>query len=314
MSRLLGLAAAGVLATGLLGALGYAAFFAFTGGTTSQLLPSSIHNELPETSGAAVTVLPTPTSEQQQTDQTIAALIDKLEAAIAQGASTSQPKENAYEILNQITTLVPSASLEGLNLVIGMRERFAARAQSAAAAGRSDEAHRLDLFGQLQSARTASFGYTEDPLPPDQRETAVLPGAPGTGPNLPASPARNFGPGEGIDRALLGGSKAVAEPPVLPGLAPVRVVLTVAGSSGARAQLAMNVKQELNTLGIEVADIASVPMPAARLGIGYYFHSDRVAAGRISQQLAPLLGAVDPVALRIQGSIPRPGTIEITIP
>jgi hypothetical protein len=65
---------------------------------------------------------------------------------------------------------------------------------------------------------------------------------------------------------------------------------------------------------MEVADLATAPMPSARLGIGYYFHSDREAAGRICQELAPLLGAVDPVALQIEGNIPEPGTIEITIP
>ena len=53
-----------------------------------------------------------------------------------------------------------------------------------------------------------------------------------------------------------------------------------------------------------MADFATVLMPSARLE----------AAGRICQELAPLLGAVDPVALRIEGNIPEPGTIEITIP
>ena len=54
---------------------------------------------------AAVTALPAPTAEQQQSDRTIAALINKLEATIARGASSSQPKENPNAILNQITTL-----------------------------------------------------------------------------------------------------------------------------------------------------------------------------------------------------------------
>jgi hypothetical protein len=47
---------------------------------------------------------------------------------------------------------------------------------------------------------------------------------------------------------------------------------------------------------------------------GYYFQSDRNAAAEVSHLLEPLLGAVDPVLLRKRGSIPEPGTIEISIP
>ena len=110
--------------------------------------------------------------------------------------------------------------------------------------------------------------------------------------------------------------ESAAAPPVadLPTLAPVRVVLNVAGDDVGHARRAADIRQALAAAGLEVAD--HVPVDAQRKGpsIGYYFRSDRNAAAEVSHLLEPLLGAVDPVAIRKRGSIPEPGTIEISIP
>src|SRR5271165_1558455 len=107
-----------------------------------------------------------------------------------------------------------------------------------------------------------------------------------------------------------------AAPPVagLPTLAPVRVVLDVARDDVGHHRRAADIRQALAAAGLEVAD--HIPVDAQRPGpsIGYYFQSDRNAAAEVSHLLEPLLGAVDPVAIRKRGSIPEPGTIEIAIP
>jgi hypothetical protein len=88
----------------------------------------------------------------------------------------------------------------------------------------------------------------------------------------------------------------------------------IARGDADRAKRATDIKQALAAAGVEVADFAAVPGQPATPGIGYYFRSDRDAAVGISRQLESLLGGVDPVLLRVHGSIPQPGTIEITIP
>jgi hypothetical protein len=100
----------------------------------------------------------------------------------------------------------------------------------------------------------------------------------------------------------------------LPKLAPVRVILNVARDDSGRARRSADIRQALAAAGLEVAD--HIPVDAQRPGpsIGYYFQSDRNAAAEVSHLLEPLLGAVDPVAIRKRGSIPEPGTIEIAIP
>ena len=111
-------------------------------------------------------------------------------------------------------------------------------------------------------------------------------------------------------------SEPAAAPSVagLPTLAPVRIVLDVPRDDVGHARRAADIRQALAAAGLEVAD--RVPVDAQRPGpsIGYYFQSDRNAAAEVSHLLEPLLGAVDPVAIRKRGSIPEPGTIEIAIP
>jgi hypothetical protein len=139
------------------------AFVAFTGEQASPILPAE-PDAPPERARAAVAPLHAPTAEQRQADQAILALVDKLEAVIARGPSESRPEENAAALLDRMTTLQASASLDGLYSVISMRKRFAAQAQAAAAAGRNDEARRLEAFSRFQPAPapTAPDGQAGD--------------------------------------------------------------------------------------------------------------------------------------------------------
>ena len=335
LSRGLSLAdvATAFLAMGCFGAMVYFAFVAFTGEQASHPLLPAEPDALPERAPAAVAPLHAPTAEQRQADQAIAALVDKLEAVIARGPSESRPEENAAALLDRMTTLQASASLDGLYSVISMRKRFAARAQAAAAAGRNDEARRLEAFSRFQPAPapTAPDGQAgESPrgaaIPQGEFAAAVEKNRPGLPPN-PAPPiVPNSAPDERVDGAP---PEQIAVAPVAPGagneltaaaaaslpvLAPVRVVLAIARGDADRAKRATDIKQALAAAGVEVADFAAVPAPPATPGIGYYFRSDRDAAVGISRQLESLLGGVDPVLRRVHGSIPQPGTIEITIP
>jgi hypothetical protein len=81
-----------------------------------------------------------------------------------------------------------------------------------------------------------------------------------------------------------------------------------------RAGRATEIKQALAAAGLEVAELVLVDAQRSGPSIGYFFQSDRNAAASVSHLLQPLLGAVDPVLLRMHGSIPEPGTIEIAVP
>ena len=96
----------------------------------------------------------------------------------------------------------------------------------------------------------------------------------------------------------------------LPALAPVRVVLNVARGGLSHAA---DIQHALVAAGVQT-DLVPVDVRRPTPSIGYYFQSDRKVAVGVSHLLAPLLGAVDPVALRIRGSTPEPGTIEIAVP
>jgi hypothetical protein len=100
----------------------------------------------------------------------------------------------------------------------------------------------------------------------------------------------------------------------LPTLAPVRVVLNVARDDPGRARRLADIQRALAAAGLEVSDLVPVDAQQPGPSIGFYFQSDRNAAAEVSHLLEPLLGVVDPVALRKRGSIPEPGTIEIGIP
>jgi hypothetical protein len=99
----------------------------------------------------------------------------------------------------------------------------------------------------------------------------------------------------------------------LPTLAPVRVVLEVAGDDDVGPGRAADVRQALVAAGMEVVKLAPVGEHGSGPSIGYYFQSDRKAAAGVSHLLEPLLGAVNPVPLRMRGNVPEPGTIEIEV-
>jgi hypothetical protein len=73
--------------------------------------------------------------------------------AVARGSFGLGSEGGVLPLLERITTLRASASPDGLKLVIAMPDRFAARAGAAAAAGRIDEARRLEqFFGRVDSS------------------------------------------------------------------------------------------------------------------------------------------------------------------
>jgi hypothetical protein len=100
----------------------------------------------------------------------------------------------------------------------------------------------------------------------------------------------------------------------LPALAPVRVILSMAGDDAGRARRSADIERALTAAGLEVSDFASDDARQAGPSIGYYFQSDRNAAAEVSHLLEPLIGAVGPVVLRKRGAIPEPGTIEVALP
>jgi hypothetical protein len=197
---------------------------------------------------------------------------------------------------------------------------------------------------------TASPGAASSPAPPSAAPEQNVDAAPpttlanSTPPDSPATPSQDqLGAGGNEDRTAVAPNPVMPAPPSaapeknfgeakpaivasaapttpddpktrvvadLPTLAPVRVVLNVARADAGRAA---DIQRALVTAGVQT-DL--VPVDARRPGpsIGYYFRSDRNAAATVSHLLAPLLGALDPVALQIREGIPEPGTIEIAIP
>jgi hypothetical protein len=152
---------------------------------------------------------------------------------------------------------------------------------AAAAAGRLEEARRLDQAA-YQAARAGVNPYG---APSPQVETAL--------------------------------AQARASAPVaadLPAFAPIRAVLTFARDNVARAERTAAIRQALMDAEVEVADLAAVDAQRPRPSIGYYFRSDRYTAVDVSRRLEPLFGAIEPIVLPLRGRVPTPGTIEITVP
>ena len=158
------------------------------------------------------------------------------------------------------------------------------------------------------------------------------PAAPSAGPSAerrggadPTAPAVGVGAldqdGDAAQpRALAKGAPTRGDGPIapsvagLPRLAPLRVLLSVARDDIGHAGRSTELQHVLVDAGLGVAEFVPVDTQQLRPSIGYYFESDRDPAARVSRLLQPLLGAVDPVALRKRGAVPEPGTIEIAIP
>ncbi len=389
-------AAAGLTVLGCLAAVGYVAL---PEGLIRQVKSTLTSPATPAKSGARLA--------PKQAHGVADPLIDALADAVANG-----PADLVAVLIERIANLEASASPEGLRLVAAMPDRFAARAIAAAAAGRVDEARRLEQFLLLtypahvrpdllmasnpksppsrptvapdeRGARApadptpaASSGVTQPPAQSAAAEPAaaatptkpVEPSGPtglnsfvagSEGPatpapaNAPRQGARDVAPPTIVARAAPMEPQGPPPPPVeqsgsaahdnlptappasaawatptperppalltgLPTLAPVRVVLNVAQDDILRAGRAEDIRQALVSAGLEVARFVPVdphgPGHGSGPSIGYYFQSDRKAAAGVSRALEPLLGVVHPVALRMHGTVPEPGTIEIAVP
>ena len=440
VGRLAAQAVAGATALGCLAAIGYVALPA----ASNRLLwpPTPIAPAAPPKESARL--------DPKQAGGVADQLIDALADAVANG-----PAESVADLIQRIASVESGASPEGLRLVTAMPDRFSARATAAAAAGRVDEARRLEQFllltyparvrpdllmpskpGSSASSPSVAAGggdarapgapaLAERPLPPasesapsagpagrDDRAAvspndahpaaqspaappaivarvaptapksvptpsaeqpglaaphnraaassmAPAPAAPGAAPErsgdaAPAIVARaapeTAPPPAAEQPVATGQAERASEPPVagspaaasaapdrngaaapttimareeaqrpaarlrdLPALAPVRVVLDVARDEFGPAGRAATIRQALVAAGFEVAQLVPVDDHGPGPSVGYYFQSDRKAAAGVGHLLEPLLGPVNPVALRMRGNVPEPGTIEIEV-
>jgi hypothetical protein len=333
-----------VIAMSCLVIIGYLAFLAFPDDPRQSPAPAVKSGALQEFAGGAGPSLSAPPLDPRRTDEVIAALIDKAETAIAQGSFGSGPDNDVGMLLDRVGTLAANASPVGRKLVMGIPERFSADALAAAAAGRIEEARRLEQFSHFRviappTAPAGFAGANPKDAPPQQAETAL---AQAVLPRSSAPPAGQRDAADETDRPILfpkvaapAALDALPDQPVaatpqaqvamvlngaapvaadLPALAPIRVVLTFARDNAARVERAAAIRQSLVGTAVEVADLDTVDAQGPRPGIGYYFRSDHDAAVGVSRRLERLLGAVEPVVLPLRGRVPSPGTIEIAIP
>jgi hypothetical protein len=205
--------AAAILAVGALVGIGYLVFLAPA--------PSVKSGAPQELTAAAVPSLSAPPLNPRQTDEVIAALIDKAEAAIAQGSFGSGPDDDVGMLLDRIGTLAANASPVGRKLVMGIPERFSAKARVAASAGRVEEARRLEQFSHFRvitpPTTPAGFaGANPKDAPPQQVEAPLAQALPPSG-----SPPR-AGQGDAADETgrpiLFPKVAAPAAPDALPDL------------------------------------------------------------------------------------------------
>ena len=206
MSRLIKIAgwsgAKAFLAMGCFGAMAYFAFVAFTGDQASRPALPVEPDALQEPARAVVAPLQAPTVEQRQTDQAIAALIDKLENGIARGPSGSQPEENAAALLGRIMTLEASASPDGLQF--GYRHVKAVR--SAGAGRRSCRRHRRGAPAGIVWPFALRFNRSGQPSRRFiARSCNPSESTRGSGPERPAGLASKPG-ATGISKFYLGGT------------------------------------------------------------------------------------------------------------
>jgi hypothetical protein len=175
-------AAAGLIATGCLGAMGYFAFPAISGGQTPRPIPSVDSAASQEFPGPSDGLRSSAQLDPRQTHEEVEPLIDALMDAVVSG-SVSSP------LLERIANLETSATPEGIKLLIAMPDRFAARASAAAAAGRVDEARLLERFYSRHSffLRLAYSASNQKPAQPQ----------PGAAPGAPAESAIGDPPGQG---------------------------------------------------------------------------------------------------------------------
>ncbi len=223
------------------------AFLGFYDDLSQSPAPAVKPGALQELAGGTDPSVSAPPLDPRQTDEVIAALIDKAETVIARGSFGWGPDEDPFTLFDRIGTLAASASPVGRKLALGIPERFSAKAFAAISAGRVDEARRLELLSdyfQFVTAPTALAGFVganprgapsqriESALaqapppsgtapPSDQRDAAdrpilfpkvAAPTAPGT---LPESPAPAVKPGA-LQEFAGGVGPSLSAPPLDP--------------------------------------------------------------------------------------------------
>jgi hypothetical protein len=287
---------------GCLAAIGYIAFSAFFDGPTSRPIPSinsateplgaGNGNQAGLSSNAAEPAIPSAASNQNvdaapappiASDAPIAIPADSLDAARNRDQAGLSP--NAAE------PAIPSAA-SNQNVDAAPPPPIASDAPIAIPADSLDVARNGDQAGLSPNVA--------EPAPPtavsnqnfDETQPAILAKAASTA-------------ADGVAARVVAG---------LPALAPVRVILSMAGDDAGRARRSADIERALTAAGLEVSDFASDDARQAGPSIGYYFQSDRKAAAEVSHLLEPLIGAVGPVVLRKRGAIPEPGTIEVALP
>ncbi|MBO0733783.1 MAG: hypothetical protein J2P49_05585 [Methylocapsa sp.] len=348
-SRLALYTALGCLATSIVAASGYVIFLAMRDSPP----PPSTWLKSGVTQKSGVPAAPPPPAPAgltpRQTDQAIDTLIDELVDAVAQGSFGIGSGDKVSVLLARIATLKAGASPDGVKLVIDMPNRFAAGAKAAKAAGRVEEARRLEYFSAGESGtakpETTAHSNPGDRPPPPRRKAVSGASSANTAAQMKASKdqsgaaerrselrkdaaapassndALQEGSARPPERLATAGSDA-NEPPgppatpnasQLPAAAPARVVLDMARRDAGWVQRAEDVRQLLTGAGVTVANVVAVHSQWSKPRIGYYFRPDRVAAASISRRLKPLLGATEPELLPARRDV-EPGTIEIAVP
>lgn len=213
--------AAVVLGMSCITLLVYFALTTFTDDWTS--LPGGLDARQELTSDRARRPPSAPALDPRQADILIAALMDDMDATIAQGSSGGGTND-AVAILDRISKLVAAASPNGLKIVLAMPDRFAAKALEALAEGRIDEARRLEQFSQSLAialptpASRLQAAVTGAELPQQLDAIAVLPGGGVKSDQIPP-PSRSSGTsvpgvlGDDFDRAASDQEAAVPRQP-----------------------------------------------------------------------------------------------------
>ncbi|HXZ14869.1 MAG TPA: hypothetical protein VEH77_02650, partial [Roseiarcus sp.] len=141
-------AAAGLVAAGCLATLGYLALPAFS--MDPAPLYALLGSSAPQFGSAPSDRAQSPAQlDSKETDEAVDPLMDQLADAVASGST-----ESVFPLLERIAKLEARLTPDGLRLLIAMPDRLASRAVAASAAGRIDEARRLEQFYLLaDSAR-----------------------------------------------------------------------------------------------------------------------------------------------------------------
>ena len=312
IARVTAYAAGGVVVMGLLTVIGYIAFSAFTAGPTFPPIPSldqpGAAGDRDQAASPSNAAAPSPPSAAPDRDIDLPqpAMATAAPAAPARDAIAPVPPSAAPD---HDVDLPPPAMAEAAPA----RPALDAVAPASPSAAPDQDVDLPPTMGKATPDGAAAPSGDQPRAAGDGDQAALSPNAVAPAPAAteqdvdlpPASNAKAAAAPDGAAAQVAAG---------LPPLAPVRVILNSPRDDAGSARRSADIQRALAAAGLEVSNL--VPVDAQRPGpsIGYYFQSDLNAAAEVSRLLEPLLGAVNPVALRKRGSIPEPGTIEIEIP